>query len=282
VDEEIQILKRWKNSIKRRAYIDPASGRHDQIFDPFEWQEDLFWAVREGSESDVDVIPGQPDVADIVDIEQFRDKLFGSLRAPKAYFGFEGDINAKATLSSQDMRWGRAVNGLQRAVKNGFYRLCQIELALHNMDPHSEFEVNMVVPSVLEDLSRLEAIQTLIDVAERMAQLGETLQLDPTEWRLHILRSVLAMSDQEIERYASSEPVDLDPTTPRADDPENERTAAQRLDEIMKSILSSRIRGTTPQAGSERARKEELPPRNAEGAISESNPDELLGIPEIE
>ncbi len=281
VEEETLILKRWRNALKRRPFIDPAGGRLDQIFDPSTFQEDIFWAKHRDSTSGVQVIPGQPNVTDTVDIDQFRNQLFGSLRAPKAYFGEEGDINAKATLSAQDMKWGRAVNALQRAVKNGFHRLCQIELALHNMDANVDFTVRMVVPSVLEDLSRLEAVQTLIDVAERMAQLGETMQMDPAEWRQHILTTVLGLSKQEIDRFTSDEPDpdDLDPKTPRpgadpdgngdggdSDDPEDEK---KKLDEAIRRVLTSKIGGTTTERPiTDYARPSELP--NFKGERSSS------------
>lgn len=265
VAEEIQILKRWKNAMKRKAYVDPANGRLDVPFDPMSWQEDVFWPIREGSDSSVDIIPGQPNVGDIVDIEHFRDKFFGSMRAPKGYFGYEGDINAKATLASQDMKWGRTVNSLQKAIKNGFYRLCQIELALHEIDPMTtEFTVGMVVPSVLEDLSRLDAMQSLIDIAERLASLGETLGLEETAWRLHILRAVLGLSDEEIERFTG----DGEEPTGDPDKPEIEKVL---LGEMMRDHITRVFRRTTQTADDfERARPSELPDR--ESASSHFDP----------
>lgn len=242
VEEEVQILKRWKNALKRKAYIDPSNNRLDSSFDPYAFVEDLFWPVRRDSNSSVDSIPGNPNVNEIVDIEYFRDKFYGSLRAPKAHFGYEGDIDSRASLSSQDMRFGRACNSVQKAFKNGMTRLCQIELALHNIDPYSEFNVEMVVPSVLEDLSRLEAIQTVIDSAERMASLGETLELNMDEWRKHIMSSVLAMSDQEIKQYSVSdetqgEPDDVD--DPDADEPES--VDPKHLDELVGKLVVDRL-----------------------------------------
>lgn len=263
VEEEILILKRWRNALKRRPFIDPSTQRFDSPFDPYTFQEDVFWPARDGSTSTVDVIPGQPNVADIVDIEHFRDKFFGSLRAPKGYFGFEGDINAKATLSSQDMKWGRACNAIQRAVKNGLTRLCQIELALHNIDGlDANFHVKMVVPSILEDLSRLEAMQTLVDIAERMAGLGDTLQLDAEEWRHHILRSVVGMSDDEIAKFVSKDSDQEPPDNEPSAGPPDDTSEPERIDEHrIKSYLLERIGRTTLGSRiTEDVRSSELPP----------------------
>jgi hypothetical protein len=267
-EEDVMILKRWRNAIKRRPYIDPAGNRFDSPFDPFTFQEDLFWPVREGSASSVEVIPGQPNVSDIMDIAHFRDKEFGALRAPKAYFGFEGDINAKATLSTQDIKWGRACNSLQRAARNGLTRLCQIELALHNRDAlHSEFVVKMVIPSVLEDISRLEAMQTFIDVAERMVSLGEHLQLDPDSWRRHVLQTTLCMSTQEVDLFLSPPGLQPLPPLPPENPPEintdpaptEEPDEDKRLFEKVREMFSSRFGTTSVRAISEHARGDELP-----------------------
>lgn len=268
VEEEILILKRWRNALKRKPYIDPINARFDSNFDPWTFQEDLFWPKSKDSASHVEVIQGQPNVADIVDIEMFRDKLYGSLRAPKAYFGFEGEINAKATLGSQDIKWGRTANSLQRAVKNGLSRLFQIQLALKGIDPKipaNSFTIGMVVPSVLEDLSRLEAVQTTIDIAERMASLGETLHLNSDKWRGHILRTVLGMTDDEVEKFSDSHESPDDPDEPEA---ESDITA---LDEVLKTAILSRMRRTTLQVPvTENVFSEEIPLLSREHKLHEA------------
>jgi len=276
VEEEIAILKRWKRALKSRAYIDPAAGRFDKPFDPFTWNEDIFWAARKDSDSTVENIPGQGNVSDIVDVEFMVDRLFGSLRAPKAYFGFEGDVNAKATLSSQDLKWGRVVNSVQKSVRQGLTRLCQIQLAYLGIDPYEVFTVQMVVPSVLEELSRLEAYQTVIDSAERMMSLGETLGLDQDAWRYHVMHAVLGFSEEEIEKY-SGPPEDTDdqePKDPDDSDPEKERDASQ-LDEDIKLAILDKIRNSSSYSSDPyNARKSELP-----GGKGEAGDMKVLPIP---
>lgn len=207
VEEEISILRRWKRALKRKTYFDPATGRFDSRFDPFAWSEDEFWPSKENRNSRVETLPGITNIADIVDIDHFRDKFFGSLRAPKAYFGYEGEINSKASLSSQSIKWAKAVSSIQRAVKQGLTRLCQIHLAYLNMDTDAEqFEVHMTLPSIVELLDKLEAWQNVVDVAERMSTLGETLQLDKRDWTMYILENVLWLSDEEVQKFARKIP----------------------------------------------------------------------------
>lgn len=212
VEEEVTILRRWKRALKRKTYFDPATGRFDSRFDPFAWTEDEFWPTKENRQSRVETLPGITNIADIVDIDHFRDKFFGSLRAPKAYFGYEGDVNAKATLSSQSVKWAKAVSSIQRAVKQGLTRLCQIHLAYLNMDTDAEqFEIHMTLPSIVELLDKLEAWQNVVDVAERMSTLGETLQLDKRDWTVYILENVMWLSKEEVQKFVRKIPKNAPP-----------------------------------------------------------------------
>jgi hypothetical protein len=211
IEEEIKILKKWKKALSGRInYVDPATGRFDSRFDPFAWTANEYWPVKENRNSRVEVTSGMTNVSDIVDIEHFDDKLFGSLRAPKAYFGREGDIEQKQSLSGQSLKWARSVQSLQRTVVNGYTRMCQIHLSYLGMDPDkSKFNVIMVPPSLIELLNKLEAWQNIVDVAERLSALGETLNLNKYDWTKYIMENVLWLTDQETKRFIRKIPRDI-------------------------------------------------------------------------
>jgi len=171
--------------------------------------EDIFWSVKENRNSRVEVQQGITNISDIVDIDHFRDKFFGSLRAPKAYFGYDGEHNSKASLSSQSLKWSKAVTSIQRAVKQGLTRLCQIHLAYLGLDTNADqFEVHMTPPSIVELLDKLEAWQNVVDVAERMSTLGETLNLDKYDWTVYILENVMWLSKDEVKKFTKKIPKD--------------------------------------------------------------------------
>jgi hypothetical protein len=225
-EEEITILKRWKRALSRKTYVDPASGRFDSRFDPFAWTSDIFWPKRQGSESSVEVRQGIADVKEIVDIDHFRRKLYGSLRAPQAYFGYGEDVEAtKASISAISIKWARAVYSIQRALVNGLTRLCQIDLAYMNMDTSTEnFQVMITPASILELLNKLEAWQNVVDVAERMSTLGETLNVDKRLWTIYILKNVLWLSEQDVKKFARTISKEEPPEVkePEKEEPEEE------------------------------------------------------------
>jgi hypothetical protein len=211
IEEEVRILKRWRKALSSRInYVDPATGRFDSRFDPFAWTANEYWPTKENKNSRVEITPGITNVSDIVDIDHFDDKLFGSLRAPKAYFGREGDVEQKQSLSGQSIKWARAVQSIQRSVLNGYIRMCQIHLSYLNMDPDkSRFNVLMVPPSLIELLNKLEAWQNVVDVAERLSALGETLNLNKYDWTKYVLENVMWFTDQETKQFLKKVPKDV-------------------------------------------------------------------------
>lgn len=199
VEEVVRILKSWKRALKRQQYIDPTTGKFDSRFDPLSFTQDIFFPVSSNSNSTVETLPGITNISDIADMELFINKLYGSMRASKADYGYEGETDLTKTASNRSVKWAKAVVSLQKALKQGITRICQIHLAWKGMSADAEkFKVMMVSPSTLELLERLEAWQTLVDVADRMVSLGDTMGFEKRAWSDYILRNVLWLSRQEI------------------------------------------------------------------------------------
>jgi hypothetical protein len=196
------ILRNYQSIFTRAHWRDYISGEVSELYDPLAMDEDIFWPKRKGSETEVKVIPAEPNISSLADVDHKRNQLFGSLRAPKAHFGFEGDVDARNTISSQDIRFARLVKKLQRSIINGLVRLCQIHLALREMPTEKEnFKVVMLEASAIEHVQRLEADQILIDMAERMVVMGESMALDPIQWRMHILRKIFGFTETDLKKY---------------------------------------------------------------------------------
>lgn len=201
-EEALLHLRRWKRALKRRVYRNESTGEYRVTYDPTNANEDIFWPTSSDSASTVDVLPGQPNVHSLADVDLMIAQLFATLRASPSYFGYDinaGSLQQNKSLGFQDIRWGRAVMFSQRAFRAGLKRIAQIHLALKGMDTSPQgFDVVMTPPSNLEQLQRLEATQTKVDVAERLLDLGERLQLTQELWAKHVMGSVLGMTDTEI------------------------------------------------------------------------------------
>jgi len=252
-----ETLRTWRLAMKKREFKNPLTGEFDVLYNPMSFDDDIFYPVRgDRQNSRVDVLPAAGSVTDAVDYDNFINKLFAGLRAPKAYFGYEGDVDAANTLSSQDVRFARGVKKIQRAIITGLTTLCEIHLLLRDIVPSikeqygigdelwekilrghldavpeevlyesngkevrvdtesifmqiaekasqivGSFKLRMVEPSQIELLQRLEAMETKLDVAQRMLEMGDQFGLDPVTWRIYILTNVVGLSADELKRF---------------------------------------------------------------------------------
>lgn len=156
--------------------------------------EDYFIPVRgEGDGTRIDTLPGGQFTGDIDDLVYIQNKLFAALKVPKSYLGYEGDINAKSTLSQEDVRFARTIRHIQKMFLAELNKIAILHL--YSMGFAGEdlvnFELTMANPSTIAELQRLELWRTRFEVAS-MAQEG---MFD----RYFIYNKLFGLSDDEIE-----------------------------------------------------------------------------------
>ncbi|MGW8181600.1 MAG: portal protein, partial [bacterium] len=205
--EAQRVLNLWRQWFKKRQYYDPATGEYRAEYNPMSLDEDMFIATTQGSATKIDKMAGSGGIGDILDLEYFRDRVFAGLRIPKAYMGFEGDINAKATLAQQDIRYSRTIKRIQRAVIVGLTRLCQIHLAMkHEQDyvESAQFKVLMSPVSYLDELQKAELWNLKMDMAQRLAEVGlNVMMLERVAWLTYILSEFVGLPDKFIKQLVT-------------------------------------------------------------------------------
>lgn len=101
----------------------------------------------------IDLIdPRNEGLQQIADIEYFHKQLLSTLRVPPAYMGFEADINAKATLSNEDVQYTRFVRRIQGVVSGTLKQCFDTALLLKGYDPDAvEYEITWPELSVEDE-----------------------------------------------------------------------------------------------------------------------------------
>jgi hypothetical protein len=184
VDAERKI-ERYKRGIKRDFNFDPSTMDFASVYSLIAEHEDLFIGRRKDDEANIEVLPGTKGMDDLRDLEMFLDRMFGALRAPKGYFGFEGGANFERSPSQQDVRFARQAGALQRIFLTEVTRLGMVHLTYRGIDPLMEdniFTLYMVPPSYLEELYRLETLDARVRSLETLARVGNTLGVDEVTW----------------------------------------------------------------------------------------------------
>jgi hypothetical protein len=194
----MQYLNSVRKKFRKHEFVDPASPNYRKQFNPMTTVEDIFLPVR-GAENNtrIEQLQGVSDASSLADLDHFRRKFFGTARVPQAFLGFEGDINAKATLQTQDVRFARSAKRVRRHLLYGIRRALELHytflptdpnVVLYSPDKPESFRVMMAPINALDEFERLELVKAKVELMEALAQLGDTLRLPKPVWAEYVLR----------------------------------------------------------------------------------------------
>jgi len=208
--EAMRYVNQWRKRLRKTELVDPASGTYKKQWNPLTPLEDIFYPVRADSNTRIETLQGGGNVGEIYDLEHFRDAFFGAASVPKAYFGFEGEIDAKATLQQQDIRFARGAKRVQRAVVYGIRQLLDVHFTLlaspENKDRYdptkreNEYLVMMSPISYLDEFERLELVRMRYEIVQTMSGLKNDLQMDARMWAIYILINFAKLPEEMVLR----------------------------------------------------------------------------------
>lgn len=184
-------VKTIKSEYKKRKFINPKTGQLDTRFSPLSVDED-FWIpiIRGEEESRIDTLSG-PDYQGMDEVEFFLKKLYTATKIPRQYMDFAENMN-KSLLSSDDVRFARAVMRLQNTEVEGYDQIGRTHLYLrgYNLDRVERFGYHMSVPSAIFELAMVEVMAAKADLASRMQEFVSV------RW---ILQHIFKWSEDEID-----------------------------------------------------------------------------------
>jgi len=167
-----QFVEKAQTQLKRNQIVDSTTGRVDLRYNPLSTDEDYFIPTRGEHSSRIETLPGGQFTGDIDDLIYIQNKLFAALKIPKSYLGYEQDINAKSTLSQEDVRFARTIQRIQRTFVAELNKIAIIHLFSigYKAEDLVNFEINMANPSSISELQRLELWRTKFEVTSIAAE----------------------------------------------------------------------------------------------------------------
>jgi hypothetical protein len=160
------------NKMKKVPYMDPESGEYNLKYNMQNLLEDFYLPVR-GTESGTAIEPLSGIQFDsIQDIEYLKNRLLGSLKIPKAYLGYEEDTTGKATLASQDFRFARTVERVQRIIASELYKIAIVHLYAQGFTDAElvDFSLNLTAPSAVYEKEKVELWTSKVTLAGDMME----------------------------------------------------------------------------------------------------------------
>ena len=181
--------KRLLNELKNRIKSDETINVKEKIYNSEMRQvplgDSIFIPTRNGiGNIDIKVVGGDVNLKDAIDLDYFKDKLFASLRIPKAFLGFSEDSGGliNTSLTRMDIRYARTIKGIQNIAAEGLKDLCLKYLEFTR--PESvlrelpDFKIVFTSINTEEDNQRCETKQTQIDTLTKTLEALDALGID--------------------------------------------------------------------------------------------------------
>lgn len=180
--------------MKRTPYIDQTTGEYNLKYNMQNLMEDFYIPVRgNDTATKIDTLGGlQYD--GITDVTYLRDKLFAALRIPKAFLGYDENVQGKATLAAEDIRFGRTVEKIQRIITSELYKIAFVHLYTQGYKDEAltNFEISLTTPSIIYDQERVMLMKEKMELVTSMMD----SQLFSSDW---IYDNIFHLSEDEYE-----------------------------------------------------------------------------------
>lgn len=160
------------SKMKKVPYIDPQTGDYNLRFNLQNMVEDFYLPVR-GSDSgtSIETLSGM-EFTGIDDIEYLRNKLMAALKIPKAFLGYEEELSGKATLASEDVRFARTIQRIQKVIISELEKIAIVHLYSQGYRDESlvNFKLELTNPSTIFEKEKIEVWGNKTELAKNMME----------------------------------------------------------------------------------------------------------------
>jgi hypothetical protein len=192
------------NKMKKTPFVDKNTGDYNLKYNIQNLTEDFFLPVR-GSDSGttIDNLAGL-DYAAIEDIDYLKHKLFAALRVPKAYLSYDENVNGKATLAAEDVRFARTIERIQRTVVSELAKIAVVHLAANGIEDSemTNFELSLTNASTIYEQEKVNLWSEKV----RLASDAKALNMLSSDWAYH---NIFGLSQDEIDTERAKVILDL-------------------------------------------------------------------------
>jgi hypothetical protein len=167
-------MEKLKGQTQRAPYVDPKTGEYNLRYNMMTVNEDFYIPTKGGNSSTkIDTLPGLEYNA-IDDVVYLRDKMLAAVKVPKAFLGYEADVEGKSTLAQQDIRFARTIERIQRIVVSELTKIALVHLYAQGYTDENltNFELELTTPSIVYDQERVALMKEKVDLARQITETG--------------------------------------------------------------------------------------------------------------
>jgi hypothetical protein len=189
-------MQKTISNMKRTPHIDQKTGEYNLKYNMQNMMEDFYIPVRgNDTTTKIDTTKGL-DYDGIQDVEYLRDKLFAALKVPKAFLGYDENIEGKATLAAEDIRFARTIERIQRILVSELNKIALVHLYSQGYrdEALTNFELSMQTPSIIFEQEKIELMKSKTELATSLLENN----LLPTDW---IYDNIFHLSEDQYDEY---------------------------------------------------------------------------------
>lgn len=163
-------MQKLMQRTKKTPFVDQQTGEYNLRYNLQNLMEDFYIPVRgQNDTTKIDTLKGLEYNA-IEDVQFLRDEMLAALKIPKAFFGFEKDLQGKATLAAEDIRFARTIERIQRIVLSELYKIALIHLYVQGYVDESltNFELSLTTPSIIAEQEKIALYKEKMGLAKDM------------------------------------------------------------------------------------------------------------------
>lgn len=164
--EEVEgYINELESTNQRTPYIDQTTGEYNLKFNLTNMLEDIYVPTRgEQSSTKIESLPGLGNEGSLDDIEYLRDKMLSTIKISKNYLGLGEQGEAKANLASEDVRFSKTIERVQKIFVSELYKIAVIHLLAQGYPKEeiANFELELTNPSILLRRQKIDLLNEAI------------------------------------------------------------------------------------------------------------------------
>ena len=164
-------MERTVAKMKKTPYIDQQTGDYNLKFNVQNMTEDFYIPVRGNDASTKIETTKGLDYDGTTDIEYLKNRMLAALKIPKAFLGYDENLEGKSTLAAMDIRFARTVERLQRTIVSELQKIALIHLYTQGFTDSDlvDFELSLTGPSIVFEQEKIELYKSKIELANAIA-----------------------------------------------------------------------------------------------------------------
>jgi hypothetical protein len=180
------------NSSKKVPFVDERTGDYNLKYNMQNLIEDYYMPVRGNDNgTSIDTLKGL-EYNMIDDINYLKGKLMAALKIPKAFLGYEEDVNGKATLAAQDVRFAKTIERVQRVLISELTKIAIVHLYAQGITDErlTNFTLELTIPSKIYEQEQVELYTSKVALIQSM----QATKMFSKEW---MYESVMKLAKDE-------------------------------------------------------------------------------------